>query len=83
MNTDGPDHWSADMGRRSRHRRRRPFPAPLDRRPVLVGFTRADVVTVPSHLAIAEVRDEDAGERASVAPRLAGHRLRGQLDDRE
>ncbi|MDI6102667.1 saccharopine dehydrogenase NADP-binding domain-containing protein [Actinoplanes sp. NEAU-A12] len=33
------------------------FPAPLGRRPVLAEFTMADVVTVPSHLAIPEVRD--------------------------
>lgn len=32
------------------------FPAPLGRRPVLGEFTMADVVTVPSHLAIPEVR---------------------------
>jgi hypothetical protein len=32
------------------------FPAPLGRRTVLAGFTMADVVTVPSHLAIPEVR---------------------------
>ncbi|MFC0032706.1 saccharopine dehydrogenase family protein [Micromonospora chaiyaphumensis] len=32
------------------------FPAPLGRRSVLGGFTMADVVTVPSHLAIPEVR---------------------------
>jgi hypothetical protein len=31
------------------------FPAPLGRRAVLAGFTMADVVTVPSHLAIPEV----------------------------
>lgn len=32
------------------------FPAPLGRRPVFAGFTMADVVTVPSHLPIPEVR---------------------------
>ncbi|RLP98013.1 trans-acting enoyl reductase family protein [Micromonospora sp. CV4] len=32
------------------------FPAPLGRRPVLGEFTMADVVTVPSHLSIPEVR---------------------------
>jgi hypothetical protein len=32
------------------------FPAPLGSRPVLGGFTMADVVTVPSHLDIPEVR---------------------------
>lgn len=32
------------------------FPAPMGRRPVLGGFTMADVVTVPSHLSIPEVR---------------------------
>ncbi|SBT43387.1 saccharopine dehydrogenase family protein [Micromonospora auratinigra] len=31
------------------------FPAPLGRRSVLGGFTMADVVTVPSHLAVPEV----------------------------
>ncbi|WP_327092141.1 NAD(P)H-binding protein [Nonomuraea sp. NBC_01738] len=32
------------------------FPEPLGRRPVMAEFTMADVVTVPSHLAIPEVR---------------------------
>jgi hypothetical protein len=32
------------------------FPEPLGRRRVIAGFTMADVVTVPSHLAIPEVR---------------------------
>ncbi|MEV5764486.1 saccharopine dehydrogenase NADP-binding domain-containing protein [Micromonospora sp. NPDC052213] len=32
------------------------FPAPMGRRSVLAGFTMADVVTVPSHLSIPEVR---------------------------
>jgi hypothetical protein len=32
------------------------FPAPLGRRPVLGEFTMADIVTVPSHLSIPEVR---------------------------
>ncbi|SCG66385.1 saccharopine dehydrogenase family protein [Micromonospora halophytica] len=32
------------------------FPAPTGRRTVLAGFTMAEVVTVPSHLAIPEVR---------------------------
>jgi short subunit dehydrogenase-like uncharacterized protein len=32
------------------------FPAPMGRRPVLGEFTMADVVTVPSHLSIPEVR---------------------------
>ncbi|MEV4534403.1 saccharopine dehydrogenase NADP-binding domain-containing protein [Asanoa sp. NPDC049518] len=32
------------------------FPAPLGRRTVLRGFTMADVVTVPSHLRVPEVR---------------------------
>ncbi|MCG5440745.1 saccharopine dehydrogenase family protein [Micromonospora foliorum] len=32
------------------------FPAPLGRRTVLGGFTMADVVTIPRHLAIPEVR---------------------------
>ncbi|HTU75189.1 MAG TPA: saccharopine dehydrogenase NADP-binding domain-containing protein [Trebonia sp.] len=31
------------------------FPAPLGTRPVISGFTMADVVTIPSHLAIPEV----------------------------
>jgi len=33
-----------------------PFPAPLGAQPVIGGFTMADVVTVPSHLAVPEVR---------------------------
>ncbi|MDG4810993.1 saccharopine dehydrogenase NADP-binding domain-containing protein [Micromonospora sp. WMMD1120] len=33
-----------------------PFPAPLGPRPVLGEFTMADVVTIPSHLAVSEVR---------------------------
>ena len=33
-----------------------PFPAPLGPRPVLAEFTMADVVTVPSHLAVPEIR---------------------------
>ncbi|MDV9188454.1 saccharopine dehydrogenase NADP-binding domain-containing protein [Streptomyces sp. SR27] len=33
-----------------------PFPAPMGARPVIGEFTMADVVTVPSHLAIPEVR---------------------------
>lgn len=33
-----------------------PFPEPLGRRKVLAEFTMADVVTVPSHLAVPEVR---------------------------
>ncbi|MEU3731573.1 saccharopine dehydrogenase NADP-binding domain-containing protein [Streptomyces sp. NPDC033538] len=32
------------------------FPEPLGRRPVIAEFTMADVVTIPSHLAIPEVR---------------------------
>lgn len=32
------------------------FPEPLGRRPVIAEFTMADVVTVPSHLAVPEVR---------------------------
>ena len=32
------------------------FPAPLGRRDVIAGFTMADVVTVPSHLDVPEVR---------------------------
>ncbi|WP_030686228.1 trans-acting enoyl reductase family protein [Streptomyces globisporus] len=33
-----------------------PFPAPMGTRPVIGEFTMADVVTVPSHLAVPEVR---------------------------
>ncbi|MFF0561200.1 saccharopine dehydrogenase family protein [Streptomyces sp. NPDC020472] len=33
-----------------------PFPAPMGTRPVIGGFTMADVVTVPSHVAVPEVR---------------------------
>ncbi|MFF9094299.1 saccharopine dehydrogenase NADP-binding domain-containing protein [Streptomyces sp. NPDC014802] len=33
-----------------------PFPQPMGSRPVIGGFTMADVVTVPSHLAVPEVR---------------------------
>jgi len=32
------------------------FPEPLGRRPVIAEFTMADVITVPSHLAVPEVR---------------------------
>ncbi|SCF00176.1 saccharopine dehydrogenase NADP-binding domain-containing protein [Micromonospora mirobrigensis] len=41
------------------------FPAPLGRRSVLGEFTMADVVTVPSHLAVAEVRTYMTTEAAS------------------
>ncbi|GAA1120357.1 saccharopine dehydrogenase family protein [Kitasatospora arboriphila] len=45
------------------------FPAPLGARPVVGEFTMADVVTVPSHLAVPEVRTymtvEAAGELAA------------------
>ncbi|MFC0003454.1 saccharopine dehydrogenase NADP-binding domain-containing protein [Micromonospora siamensis] len=45
------------------------FPAPLGRRNVLGEFTMADVVTVPSHLAVSEVRTymttEAAGDLAA------------------
>ncbi|MEU2630957.1 saccharopine dehydrogenase NADP-binding domain-containing protein [Kitasatospora sp. NPDC007106] len=45
------------------------FPAPLGTRPVVGEFTMADVVTVPSHLAVPEVRTymtvEAAGELAA------------------
>jgi hypothetical protein len=47
------------------------FPAPLGRRTVLAGFTMADVVTVPSHLAIPEVRTYMTSTAASD---LAGGR---------
>jgi NAD(P)-dependent dehydrogenase (short-subunit alcohol dehydrogenase family) len=40
------------------------FPAPLGRRTVVKGFTMADVVTVPSHLAIPEVGTSMAVEAA-------------------
>ena len=40
------------------------FPAPLGRRTVLGEFTMADVVTVPSHLAIPEVRTYMTAEAA-------------------
>ncbi|KQX57414.1 MULTISPECIES: saccharopine dehydrogenase NADP-binding domain-containing protein [unclassified Streptomyces] len=33
-----------------------PFPAPMGARPVIGEFTMADVVTIPSHLAVPEVR---------------------------
>ncbi|MFH9726230.1 saccharopine dehydrogenase family protein [Streptomyces sp. NPDC017254] len=33
-----------------------PFPAPMGTRPVIGEFTMADVVTIPSHLAVPEVR---------------------------
>ncbi|MEU4625865.1 saccharopine dehydrogenase NADP-binding domain-containing protein [Actinoplanes sp. NPDC023801] len=41
------------------------FPEPLGRRTVLAGFTMADVVTVPSHLAVPEVRTYMTTEAAS------------------
>ncbi|MER5334352.1 saccharopine dehydrogenase NADP-binding domain-containing protein [Micromonospora sp. NPDC002717] len=49
------------------------FPAPMGRRSVLGGFTMADVVTVPSHLSIPEVRtymttDAAKGLAAADAP---------------
>ncbi|MFD6415913.1 saccharopine dehydrogenase family protein [Streptomyces sp. NPDC060194] len=40
------------------------FPAPLGRRPVLGEFTMADVVTLPSHLDIPEVRTYMSAEAA-------------------
>ncbi|HEU4946967.1 MAG TPA: saccharopine dehydrogenase NADP-binding domain-containing protein [Kribbella sp.] len=40
------------------------FPEPLGRRGVIAGFTMADVVTVPSHLAVPEVRTYMAVEAA-------------------
>lgn len=40
------------------------FPEPLGRRAVLAGFTMADVVTVPSHVAVPEVRTYMAVEAA-------------------
>jgi hypothetical protein len=50
-----------------------PFPAPLGARTVIGGFTMADVVTIPSHLSIPEVRTYMAAEAAkdlsdAVAP---------------
>lgn len=41
-----------------------PFPAPMGPRPVVGEFTMADVVTVPSHLAVPEVRTYMAVEAA-------------------
>lgn len=41
-----------------------PFPAPLGTRPVVGEFTTADVVTVPSHLAVPEMRTYMAAEAA-------------------
>ncbi|WP_405365944.1 saccharopine dehydrogenase NADP-binding domain-containing protein [Kitasatospora sp. NBC_00039] len=40
------------------------FPAPLGRRAVVAEFTMADVVTVPSHLAVSEVRTHMTVEAA-------------------
>ncbi len=40
------------------------FPEPLGRRAVVAGFTMADVVTVPSHLAVPEVRTSMTVEAA-------------------
>jgi hypothetical protein len=31
------------------------FPEPMGRRPVIIGFTMTDVVTIPSHLSVADV----------------------------
>ncbi|MBB4692465.1 saccharopine dehydrogenase NADP-binding domain-containing protein [Paractinoplanes abujensis] len=42
-----------------------PFPAPLGPRTVLAEFTMADVVTVPSHLAVPEVRTYMTSRAAS------------------
>jgi hypothetical protein len=42
-----------------------PFPAPLGPRPVIAGFTMTDVVTIPSHLAVPEVRTYMSAEAAS------------------
>jgi hypothetical protein len=46
-----------------------PFPAPLGPRPVIAGFTMTDVVTIPSHLTVGEVRTymsvEAAGDVAA------------------
>ncbi len=41
-----------------------PFPEPLGSRPVVAEFTMADVVTVPSHLTVPEVRTYMAAEAA-------------------
>ncbi|MEV8533792.1 saccharopine dehydrogenase NADP-binding domain-containing protein [Streptomyces sp. NPDC051211] len=41
-----------------------PFPEPLGRRTVIAEFSMADVVTVPSHLAVPEVRTHMAVEAA-------------------
>jgi saccharopine dehydrogenase-like NADP-dependent oxidoreductase len=42
-----------------------PFPEPLGERPVVAGFTMADVVTVPSHLTVPEVRTYMTTEAAT------------------
>ncbi|MGA6167031.1 saccharopine dehydrogenase family protein [Amycolatopsis magusensis] len=56
-----------------------PFPEPLGRRPVVGGFTMADVVTVPSHLAVPEVRTYMA---AAAAKDLAESSAPVAVDDR-
>ncbi len=50
-----------------------PFPAPLGTRTVIGEFTMADVVTIPSHLAVPEVRTYMTAEAAS-GPGGAGRR---------
>lgn len=42
-----------------------PFPAPLGTRPVIGEFSMADIVTIPSHLAIPEVRNYMSVEAAT------------------
>ncbi|MDI5975084.1 saccharopine dehydrogenase, partial [Amycolatopsis magusensis] len=56
-----------------------PFPEPLGRRPVVGEFTMADVVTVPSHLAVPEVRTYMA---ADAAKDLAASSAPVAVDDR-
>jgi short subunit dehydrogenase-like uncharacterized protein len=62
-----------------------PFPAPLGPRAVIAEFTMADVVTVPSHLAIPEVRTYMTVEAATEVsapdtPPPAGTDERGRSD---
>lgn len=59
------------------------FPVPVGRRTVIAGFTMADVVTVPSHLAIPEVRTHmaveaarDLADQATPAPEAVDERGR-------
>lgn len=61
------------------------FPPPLGRRRVIAGFTMADVVTVPSHLAVPEVRTHmavaaarDLSDRTTPAPQAIDERGRSE-----